>query len=198
MSRKKMIEFDAAYYKQLITKKIKEKQEKRMSRLSKLLDSNEDTVKAWFRNGRMPEEKIAILNKYLDGELRMRKKKVDSKPVGGNISFDEITVDEPLPVSLNKGNISDAVKAADAVDNSFKEIFEEAVESALNENKEVCDEYMAELFETVAPEVLCFRNAAFDYPYDLQLEEKTAYIEGLTHLLSLSIIERMKSEASKR
>ena len=93
MSRKKMITFDSDGYLSLFKRKMKQKEDVCFERMARLTNMKEDTVRSWFRSGRIPEYEKSILDIYLDTGRKTKKVLPEPKKEAEQMTFDELIPD---------------------------------------------------------------------------------------------------------
>lgn len=110
MSRKKMITFDSDEYLSQVKRRMKQKEDVCFERMAKLTNMKEDTVRSWFRLGRIPEYEKSILDIYLETGRKMKKvlpapKKEEPAPEKdiNQMTFDEFI--SQADVSVQVGGI---------------------------------------------------------------------------------------------
>ncbi len=110
MSRKKMITFDSDDYLSQMKRRMKQKEDVCFQRMASLTSMKEDTVRSWFRSGRIPEYEKSILDIYLETGRKMKKvlpapKKEESTPEKdiNQMTFDEFI--SQADVSVQVGGI---------------------------------------------------------------------------------------------
>ena len=88
MSRKKMITFDSDEYLSQVKKRMKQKEDICFERMARLTGMKEDTVRSWFRSGRIPEYEKSILDIYI--ETGLKKGLPAPKKEAEQMTFDEL------------------------------------------------------------------------------------------------------------
>ena len=115
MSRKKMITFDSDEYLSQMKRRMKQKEDVCFQRMASLTSMKEDTVRSWFRSGRIPEYEKSILDIYLETGRKMKKVLSAPKKEAEQMTFDElIPVLPPVedaPVYHSEANVVEYPKA---------------------------------------------------------------------------------------
>ena len=116
MSRAKMVSFDDDFFKK-IRKKNHRSTEETYENLARLCNRKVDTVKDWFIKGKMPEEKYLLISGWINGYIRLPKKK--NTPERDNESTKQISFDE-VPLNEEKNDVFITELLIQFVNDSFK------------------------------------------------------------------------------
>ena len=95
MSRKKMITFDSDEYLSQMKRRMKQKEDVCFQRMASLTRMKEDTVRSWFRSGRIPEYEKSILDIYLETGRKMKKILPAPKKEAEQMTFEELIPELP-------------------------------------------------------------------------------------------------------
>lgn len=89
MSRARMVKFDAKKVFAQIRIKYHHHTEEVYDAIARLTERNVSTVKDWFRVEMIPSEKLKVINKWLDGDIRLpRIKKIEEPSDTGKDQID--------------------------------------------------------------------------------------------------------------
>ncbi len=160
MSRKKMITFDSDEYLSQVKKRMKQKEDVCFERMAKLTNMKEDTVRSWFRSGRIPEYEKSILDIYLETGRKMKK---------------------VLPAPKKEAELPLVEMCEKAIVSIGGEVVEEVPIVPVSQRDLQPFRTASEMQKCPYPRTMFFIQHAYDY--DFTGDERCAYIQTLGMML---------------